>query len=252
MAQMREPNGKFAKKNSSTATKVAGTTGGQNKNKKKETAKVAVSSSKMVNRFGFCLDASGSMTGLSASLLSCLRGNVDALKMAAETSGQTTSVSTLSFNSQVRVHQVGVDPKFYFDPPYAAFGGTRLNDGIMRMISDLKSIPVAAGTDVSYVVSILTDGVENKSSTTFSAVRSEIAALTATGRWSFVFLCPPGCRRNIEDRYGLPPGNIREWETTVKGLVAAAVSTQAGIGEFYATRSKGETSTSCFYAPEGM
>ena len=65
--------------------------------------------------------------------------------------------------------------------------------------------------------------------------------------WTFVFWVPRGEKRSLMS-YGIPEGNILEWDQSERGVQAATVSTDQAFTKFYAARSAGVRSTDKFYA----
>lgn len=249
--QMREPNGKFAKKGSPTAAKAAGTRGGL---PRKNKVVKPVSTTGLINRFALVVDASGSMQHLIPAARDAFNKNIDAIK--AVVPGQQNYLTVVEFGvlapNQIRIDYANrsADLATKLGSEYYARGGTPLRDAVGTAVESLSLNQDTPET--SYVVITVTDGEENESSRyNHARLTSLIREKQATGRWSFIFLVPPGTGKYMANGYGVPQGNVREWEATTVGMAKAEAATSGGIGEFYTTRSTGATMTTNFYAKEG-
>src|SRR5262249_6873032 len=101
--------------------------------------------------------------------------------------------------------------------------------------------------DATFLVMAVTDGQENVSTQSeINRITERIRQLQSTDRWTFVFRVPYGGRRILE-RYGIPSGNIQEWEQTERGFQEATTSNSLGISNYYSNVSRGIRSTETFY-----
>jgi len=135
------------------------------------------------------------------------------------------------------------------DGDYIADGNsTPLFDSVGDLIEQLQAVPDADDPEVSFIVMIITDGEENSSQKwSGSSISKKIKELQATDRWTFVFRVPRGARRQLVN-YGIPDGNILEWDQTNKGVQVATAATRSAVKSFYAARATGVKSTDKFYA----
>lgn len=251
MAQMREPNGKFAKKGSPTATKVAGTKGGL---PKKNKTKVKLDG--LVNRFALIADQSGSMRQIINQARNAHNSYLDSLRENAKKSGQATFVTQTRFGTggvldiTIDYENKPIDSALGLGHEYRCVGGTPMFDAINMTINSLLKAP--ADDNTSYVVITTTDGQDEHSRQIMASdLNKRIKDLQATGRWTFVFLVPEA---SYIKRYlpAVPEGNVQVWDATAKGVEIAQGQTQYGIGEFYTSRSIGKMQVCNFYAPEGV
>jgi hypothetical protein len=74
-----------------------------------------------------------------------------------------------------------------------------------------------------------------------------MAEAQKTDRWSFAFLLPPGKSSGFSHQFGIPEGNVQEWEATNRGVEVMGVTASAGIDSYYNSRSKGLKGTSNFF-----
>lgn len=125
--------------------------------------------------------------------------------------------------------------------------GTRtpLWDSVNRIIDDLQQ---AADPEGVYLVMVTTDGLENASRMSGSALRKRIGSLQATDRWSFTFRVPRGYRRPLVSALDVAEGNVLEWEQTAAGFARATEAQGVAISTYYSTLRSGSTQTTRFYA----
>jgi hypothetical protein len=132
---------------------------------------------------------------------------------------------------------------------YIADGsGTPLWDSVGELIEIMSAVPDAADPEVSFLVMVITDGQENHSQR-WSAQRlsEKIRELQASDRWTFVFRVPRGYTAVLA-RFGIPEGNILEWDQTARGVEVASKTTQSAVSSYFTNRTQGVRSTSKFFA----
>lgn len=207
------------------------------------------------NYVGFVNDHSGSMAGLKLAAMTDYNANILAVKNAASREMLDTIVSVVGIGTgpygKDTERQVIVSNPHVLKPitNWSTDGGTPLWDGIGNMIELLKSVPDFSRSDVSFLVMITTDGEEMHSSKyTESRLAALIRSVSSDGRWTFVFRVPRGQAYMIPDSFGIPAGNIQEWDTTTAGMAASTQATTAAVDTFYATRATGQKSSTVFYA----
>lgn len=126
-------------------------------------------------------------------------------------------------------------------------GGTPLWDSVGELIDIFSTLPDANDPNVAFLVTVITDGEENRSYK-WTAMRliNRMRELQATDRWTFVFRVPRGYGRTLA-KFGVPEGNILEWEQTAKGLEKTSTETQTALRSYFDGRSRGINSTQTFY-----
>jgi hypothetical protein len=116
------------------------------------------------------------------------------------------------------------------------------------LIEQLQSVPDADDPTVSFVVFTTTDGAENASKKyTGDSIARLIKKLQMTDRWTFVFRVPQGYKSNLT-RYGIPEGNIQEWEQSERGMLQSTVATKSAFRGLYAAKLRGVNATDKFFA----
>lgn len=131
---------------------------------------------------------------------------------------------------------------------YVADGhGTPLFDSVGKLIEQMESAPDAKGDDVSFLVMAVTDGQNNRDNHwDANRLRNKIRELQGTDRWTFIFRVPKGYKRYLKD-FGIPEGNILEWEQTEHGIEKATAETSTAFRNYYAGVSRGVRSTQTFF-----
>lgn len=212
----------------------------------------------MKNHIGFVNDHSGSMSSISIAAMRDYNSQIEAVRNAANIEQMDTVVSSVGVgigpDSSGR-QGFGTERQFIISNPHVlrpvtswpTDGGTPLWDGIGNMIELFESLPDYHRPEVSFLVSVTTDGQEMHSRKWNEAIlREKIRQLQATGRWTFAFRVPSGYRHYV-NVLGIPEGNIQEWDTTAKGMAEATVKTQAAVSQYFKARTGGARGSSTFY-----
>lgn len=94
----------------------------------------------------------------------------------------------------------------------------------------------------------ITDGEENSSRKwSQHMLMAKIAELQKTDRWTFVFRVPRGYASQLTRRFGVPAGNILEWDQTEQGVQVATEATKQAFTAYYDGLKSGVRSTTKFY-----
>lgn len=206
----------------------------------------------MKNYICFVNDHSGSMWNITSAAITDYNLIIESVKNAATREMQDTIVNTVGFgigrgsierqviNSNPHV----LKPVTFWD----AQGNTPLYDAIANAVELLKSVPDYNNQDVSFLISITTDGDENCSKKyNRHSIKNLIEELQKTNRWTFVIRVPKGSKCMVTS-IGIPEGNIQEWETTFEGMRESTVKTQSAVDSYFTARSSGSRSSTTFYA----
>ena len=208
----------------------------------------------MKNYIGFSRDHSASMRGIANAAMNDYNDNIAAIKEAALANQQDTIVSVVEcgVGSPATVQRNVVNSSVHALSPITSYhangSSTPLYDSVGELIEMFEQVPDAKDETVSFLVMVITDGEEN-SSRRWNArtVCAKIQQLQATDRWTFVFRVPRGGKSRLIS-YGIPEGNILEWDQTQKGVEVATVATRDAFTGYFGARSKGIKSTETFYA----
>lgn len=203
------------------------------------------------NEIAFVIDASSSMSRFRDDVQRVVNEQVAEIKKNAAKLGQPTSLTIYVFNDRVQ-QLVRYEDVFAFRTfsGYAPHGNTALFDGIGRAIEDFQISRFAADINTSFLILTITDGEENRSTRyNQTSLGSLMRSVEGTDRWTMAFSVPYGGRRQLAS-FGIPTGNIQEWEQTSKGLETMSHATVSGLGSYYTARSAGMRRVSNFYEPD--
>ena len=219
---------------------------------------------KLKNYIAVVLDDSGSMQSNQIHVLVRDSYNqlIDTIKKSAADTGQETVFSLFKFGTRI-THDVIDCPiekvKHLTDRTYYPNqGNTALLDGVGAAIGYLKDRPDAGDENVSHLVVVLTDGLENASRTfrpddiyatdkRCTKLLKLITEIQYAGNWTLTFQLPPGYKDQFAQTYKIPGDNIREWEQTDRGVRETFEKTSAGINTYFTARASGQKSVQSFY-----
>jgi hypothetical protein len=210
---------------------------------------------------GLACDHSGSMRGLAKKAADDLNGLILAIADAGRNHDIDSVVSVVKF---------GVIPKTqgYFGTrsgcerfvtlssvnalrrveDYEAEGSTPLFDAVGMLIEQFEKLPDANDKGVAFMITALTDGEENSSSSwNATSLMHKITKLQATGKWSFLFRVPRGYEGRLSREFHIPPGNIQVWDQTPEGFAKSTTETAAGFERYYGGFKTGTYATESFF-----
>jgi hypothetical protein len=204
---------------------------------------------------GFCLDESGSVAGIVNTLTDAYNKNVDGIRESVLAQGQEATMTAVSFGHRWLKHRtlyVGqqvqtVKPLNHGD--LYPSGMTPLFDSVYNIIKILEELDDGK-PDTSFIITVVTDGYENNSiaygvKETLSLMEQKIS----TDRWTFTFLVPNGNAVQFSAKYGVPRGNIQEWDTkTDVGTEKAFAVNTTAYDSYFVARTAGTRSTKSFYS----
>lgn len=203
----------------------------------------------------FCIDESYSIKGIAKPLVDAYNKNVEGIRNSVLSEGQEATMTALLFGHRTlkhRVlyvgHQVQTIEKLKYSDIQPS-GTTPLFDSVYRAIKKLEELDDGKD-DTTFVVSVITDGGENASYD--PGVKEAIELMkekTYTDRWTFTFLVPNRYGSSFAKDYGIPRGNIQEWdERTAAGTEEAFEVTRSAFDHYIISKSQGIKSTKSFYS----
>lgn len=201
-------------------------------------------------------DHSGSMYSYRDAAMRDYNSTIADLKKASAETDIDTIVFVIAMTSKANIKTVVTNSSVNSLKPltdYPAGGGdTPLFDAVHQAIVELQRVPDALSSDVSFLVLVTTDGEDNSSErSNKNGIAGKIRQLQATDRWTFAFRTPRG-GKNLLAGFGIPGGNVQEWEQTERGFEVATHVNTAAISNFYQGRAtRGITGSSTFYADAG-
>lgn len=203
------------------------------------------------NYVGISRDHSGSMNSIRQAAARDYNATISGIREQTEAEGQDTIVSVVRFGSRVEREVVNSTITALQPMNENAYrsdmGMTSLLDSVGELIEMFEQVPDKNDPDVSFLVMAITDGEENQSRRfTWTSLASKIKQLQATDRWTFVFRVPRGYGRTLAN-YGIPAGNILEWDQTNAGMEQSTVVTRSAFEGYFKAKSAGVFSTDKFY-----
>lgn len=196
----------------------------------------------------FVLDRSGSMGSLIGQARKNLQAQIDELKKAAD-SNNTYRVSVINFDDNIITTANGTDVRtlnnassLYLHPN----GMTKLYDAIMEAMNLANTLDTRA-KDHAFLISVITDGMENASYHRLEGVKARLTEAQRTDRYTFTYAGPPGSH-SVATMLGMPVGNTTTWDQTFEGIQTLGVVSNVSLSSYTNSRSRGVTSSTSFYA----
>lgn len=199
------------------------------------------------------LDASDSMNSLKNNVLKAFNHIDQGFKVAAAREQLRTSMSLYTFGSNVQTVYENTPCEITLPlqaNQYNSQGMTALFWAVKTAIVKLKQFAALSNNKKdAFLVNIYTDGHENESQyhCDVKTVIAEILELADKANWTFTFQVPRGHAASFAAKYGIPVGNIVEWEQTIEGTQVMADNSVAATASYMASRSQGATKTTNFY-----
>lgn len=207
----------------------------------------------MKQYIGISRDHSCSMYTITEAARKDYNANIESIKNVAIKNNIDTIVSVVKcgVGSYGKVEREIINSNVTTLRPLGTYfvdgGSTPLFDSVNDLIQQLSSVPDANDPNVSFLVMVITDGAENSSKISGTALGQKIQQLQNTDKWTFIFRVPRGYTRTLT-KFGIPEGNILEWDQTNRGMEVSTQATTQAFENFYTNRSKGIKSTKGFYS----
>lgn len=202
-----------------------------------------------INHVALVLDKSSSMTGHRKNLIEVADTLVRHLAKKSVEMNQETRVSIYLFSSDVEC--VVFDKDVLRLPSiadlYRTSGMTALVDATHLSVTDLEKTAQMYG-DHAFLVYVLTDGVENISSTTPTVLLNKLNSLPEN--WTVAALVPDQRGIVLAANYGFPEFNVAIWEAdnTVDGVAQAMTKITTATDSYMTSRSQGVRGTRTLFS----
>jgi hypothetical protein len=198
----------------------------------------------------FVLDRSGSMQGKENQIVTVTDGLIKHLADLSHKLNQEVRASVYFFDHLVEC--VIFDKDVLRLPSIAGHydvrGRTALIDATKKSVEDLGRTAVMYG-DHSFLIYVLTDGLENESSTSPTALRSLLSGLGP--QWTLACLVPDAVAKTYASNYGFPVGNIAIWDiNSATGVEEVGAEIKASADNYMVMRSTGQTGTRTLFSTD--
>lgn len=191
------------------------------------------------------VDVSGSMSPWIAEMEQLVNAQIKTFASMSD-AHNLYDISIVTFSNRPGIVGPFYDSRVAKCPLLCTGGFTALNDTITNALAQAtKTLNVS--TD-AVLINVFTDGDNNIGNTNDFLVGNAIGLSVATDRVTFVFNCPNGKSNYIVNRYRVPAGNVREWETSHAGFENLKSATVSATNLYATTRSTGVTSSRSYYA----
>lgn len=174
----------------------------------------------IINHIVLVLDASSSMQGRNAEALVKVADNqIKHLAERSQEMDQETRITVYTFGSHNDWNYTAKIDCLIYDKDvlrmpsiaglYKPFGNTALIDASYKAITELGETPERYG-EHSFLVYVLTDGMENISQHTQGELHRKITTLPE--HWTVATFVPNDAARDYARRAGFPEANIAVWD----------------------------------------
>ncbi len=209
----------------------------------------------IINHVGLLLDASSSMGSHSRQLVAAVDKLVQRLAARSQEVDQETRITVWTFSSgrSTKAAEVVVWDRDVLRLPsiaslYRTGGMTALVQSTREAIDDFESVPTRYG-DHSFLLYVLTDGMENDSLPQFKVTPLSDTLTRLPDNWTVGVLVPDFDGEHEAKKFGFPAGNIARWDTS-----SADAATEVGerifatADAYMAGRARGERSTRTLFS----
>jgi len=216
--------------------------------KKKKTKKVMVKNLK--NRIAIILDRSWSMDNMRDQAIKMFNEQVDTI--IEENEDMDTKVSLVTFTTNVDEPEVWNKPIDSLGKltkrSYQPDGMTAMYDAVGMTVDKLRALPEADDENCSFLVIVISDGMENASREYSSPMlASRVKKLQDKGNWTFTYLGAEQDLTQVSAATGIKLDNMQVFTASAGGMRGASASNIGGMTKYFNSRKMGATSVSCFY-----
>lgn len=216
--------------------------------KKKTVKKKAVLPAK--TRIAILLDSSGSMQHIRNDAIDLYNDQIKEIKKFS--SDSDIRVTLVTFDEHVYFNQWNRpidDLEYLSEENYHPCSCTALYDAVGETVQGYINTSEFADENCSFLVVIITDGEDNKSSTyNEHGVSNLIKTLQATGRWTFTYLGANQDVKKVAQTMNIPVANTSSFVPTSRGLGTASNQTVSAVNSYLTCRTKGSLMTESFYS----
>ena len=194
------------------------------------------------NHIAFCIDRSGSMDSLLDATRKVFNNQIEFLRNSSLSFEQETRISFYLFDDQTECVISDVDVARPMELQKIESGGTTaLYDCVGLAVQDFKAMPQKYG-DHSFIIYILTDGIEN-ASTNYNSASFKTLITKLPDNFTVAAFAPNMNSCMLLEKIGIPKGNIEKWDTTEKGIQEVGAKFSRSMDNFFEARKTGTKSS---------
>jgi hypothetical protein len=194
-----------------------------------------------INHIALVLDKSSSMGPHAAAVIKVADSQIEYLARRSKELDQETRVTVYTFANPHSIECIFYDKDVLRMPSlkglYRPSGNTALIDATIKALDDLSQTPELYG-DHAFLTYVLTDGEENASRATPSALSKKIQGLK--DNWTVACFVPDQNGKFEAKKFGFPADNIAVWDTSsAKGISEVGKTIREATDNFMNNRAAG-------------
>jgi len=211
--------------------------------------KAIIPNNQKINYIALVLDKSGSMGSIQESIVEAFNANIKTLKL--ETGDMTTKVCLVPFSD----HGPAMPTLWcgdlehvedLTDKTYVPGGMTAMYDAVGYTINKLKEETAGSTEDISFLVTVISDGNENDSKEyTGKQIAELVEECNDDGRWTITYIGANQDLAKVTDDINID--NMMQFDSTKVGTKVMGASYSLGTSKFYDGRRKGFTKVNNLY-----
>lgn len=202
------------------------------------------------NRIAIILDSSSSMISMRDQTIDMFNEQVSTI--VEENEDMDTKVSLVTFSSQVNEPEIWNQPVDTLGKltkrSYVPNGMTAMYDAVGITIDKLRALPEANDENCSFLVVVISDGMENASQEyTSQLLSNRVKKLQAQGNWTFTYLGAEQDLAQVSAATGFNMDNMQVFTNSAGGMRGASWSNTVGTKSYFDGRKLGEKASTNFY-----
>ena len=197
--------------------------------------------SKKSTHVALVLDKSGSMGTCWQEAMNGFNAQLEVILANADKGGKTT-VSLITFNTNVDILQDGVNPdsvKKLDQTNYCPEGGTAMYDAVWEAIKVLEAKD-DKGAETAFLVVTISDGEENSSrNVSVQQLAAKVAELNLSERWTFAYIGANQDLSKVSEHLGFAVGNSLSYTADSAGYRGMSAGLTGSLNNYFSNRSVG-------------
>lgn len=206
---------------------------------------------KKLTLVGIVLDKSGSMLSIKKQAIDGFNEQLDELKDRV-TDTHVIKVTTTLFGSTIEKQTSLKDAEDVLPmtaKSYRPSGMTAMYDAVGETIRALQEYHVPVGTNVAYLLVIVSDGMENYSKEyNSSSIRQLVTQCQDTGKWTFVYIGANQDLSKVSESLNIPILNTMSFEANPHGYRIASAENVSALSSYLDGRKAGVTRNTDFFS----